>query len=261
MGVLARLAASAAMGVVAHDFELSARRLPEKRRIPVGSPGLLKIAEALMRKTHRPRITILMLSLAAAYSGTRAATTAGVAHFAAGDANLQRGNSSDPLARGRSIESGDMIVTGPNGQAQIRFTDGSLVSLRPNTQFRVTEYADTKDPNSDRYFMDFLRGGMRAISGLIGKRNPANYKVTTSTAPIGIRGSAFNLEYNPDGSLSGAGEKDEIVVCTVSCIGIRPGEQALVKGNREAPIRTNATITLNVPGLRQDPGVVANNVN
>ncbi len=29
---------------------------------------------------------------------------------------------------------------------------------------------------------------MRAITGLIGKRNPANYKVTTKTAVVGIQG-------------------------------------------------------------------------
>jgi len=44
------------------------------------------------------------------------------------------------LARGAHIEAGDTISTS-RGRAQLRFTDGSFMSLRPGTEFRVDEYA------------------------------------------------------------------------------------------------------------------------
>ena len=62
---------------------------------------------------------------------------------------------------------------------------------------------------------------MRAITGLIGKRNRDNYRLTTTTATIGIRGSGFKVGYNPDGSLGITSELDKIEVCNQSgCIGL-----------------------------------------
>jgi hypothetical protein len=37
-----------------------------------------------------------------------------------------------------------------------------------------------------------LKGGVRALTGLIGKRNPQNVEVRTTTATIGIRGTSFD---------------------------------------------------------------------
>src|SRR6185369_14167217 len=120
--------------------------------------------------------------------------------------------------------------------------------------FTITHYADTNDPKTDKFLVDIVKGGMRAITGLIGKRNYENVKVTATTATIGIRGSAFNLEYNPDGSISIAGEQDEIVVCTkVGCLGLKAGEAARVIGSDDPPLRTNNVVTLLIPDPRQDP--------
>ena len=33
--------------------------------------------------------------------------------------------------------SGQAIVTGGNGRAQVKFTDGGLISLQPNTEWQV----------------------------------------------------------------------------------------------------------------------------
>ena len=46
------------------------------------------------------------------------------------------------LARGASVDGGDVILTGGTGRAQIRFTDGGLVSLSPQSEFTVTRYVD-----------------------------------------------------------------------------------------------------------------------
>ena len=54
---------------------------------------------------------------------------------------------------------GDTIVTG-DGRAQIRFTDGSLVSLRPNSQFRIDEYNYPGAPDgTEKGFFSLLKGG------------------------------------------------------------------------------------------------------
>ncbi len=211
-----------------------------------------------MNQQHKLKNAMLMMALAAAYP-MHSFAAAGIAQFSAGDVTLRRGAAADPLTKGKNIESGDAIVTGPNGRAQVKFSDGGLVSLQPNSQFNIANYADRNDPKQDAFLVDLLRGGMRAVTGLIGKRNRENFKVTTTTATIGIRGSAFNLAYNPDGSLSVSTELDEIEVCTrAGCIGLTAGESALVVSPQEAPIRTSTRATLPTPDPRQDPEVVAN---
>ncbi len=211
-----------------------------------------------MKQNLRLKNAVLMMALAAAYP-LHGFAAAGVAQFSSGDVTLRRGAAADPLVKGRGIESGDAIVTGATGRAQVRFSDGGLVSLQPNSQFNIANYADKNDPKQDAFLVDLLRGGMRAVTGLIGKRNRENFKVTTTTATIGIRGSAFNVAYNPDGTLSVSTELDEIEVCTRSgCVGLTAGESALVVSPQEAPVRTSTRAALPTPEPRQEPQVVAN---
>jgi len=194
----------------------------------------------------------LLMALASIYPLHVQGAT-GIAQFAVGDVNVRRGAAMTPLNRGQQIQSGDNIITGRAGQTQIRFSDGGLVSLAPNSQFNIDKYADDNKPEEDGFFASFLRGGMRAITGLVGKRNRDNYKITTTTATIGIRGSAFSANYNTDGSINVAGEQDGIVVCTnAGCVELIVGEAVKVTGSDSLPVRT--TDRSNVPPLvaRQD---------
>jgi hypothetical protein len=186
--------------------------------------------------------SVLAMALAAIYPlQASAAPSAGVAQFIAGDVNVRRADGGTaPLVKGKDIESGQAILTGASGRAQVRFTDGGLISLQPNTEFKVANYVDKADPKEDRFLVDLLRGSMRAITGLIGKRNRENYKVTTTTATIGIRGSGFNVGYNPDGSLGVTTELDGIEVCNAGgCVGLTAGESVRVVNSTDAPVRTN----------------------
>ena len=180
----------------------------------------------------------LLMALAAIYP-LHAQGATGIAQFSVGDVNVRRGATTIPLNRGAQINSGDSITTGRAGQTQIRFSDGGLVSLAPNSQFNIDKYVDANKPEEDGFFASLLRGGMRGITGLVGKRNRENYKITTSTATIGIRGSAFSANYNPDGSLNVAGEQDGIVVCTnAGCVELIVGEVVRVTGSDSLPART-----------------------
>ena len=90
------------------------------------------------------------------------------------------------------VTAGDTIVTGVDGRAQIRFSDGSLVSLQPRSEFRIDDYQF--DMAQQRGFFSLVRGALRTISGAVGKRDPADYRMTTPTATIGIRGTEFLVE-------------------------------------------------------------------
>lgn len=189
-----------------------------------------------------------------------AAGSAGIAQFIAGDVNVLRANGkTEALAKGKPLESGESILTGNASRAQVRFSDGGQVSLQPNTEFKIANYVDEADPKQDRFLVDLLRGSMRAITGLIGKRNRENYKVTTTTATIGIRGSGFSVGYNPDGSLGITTELDAIEVCNAGgCVGLTAGESVRVINSAEAPVRTNVRANVPTPPPTQEAAVAGN---
>jgi len=215
-------------------------------------------------KTRREfplRRAALSVVVAAAFPAQSfAAGSAGVAQFIAGDVNVLRASGkAEPLAKGKPLESGESILTGTAGRAQLRFSDGGLVSLQPNTEFKIANYVDEADPKQDRFLVDLLRGSMRAITGLIGKRNRENYKVTTTTATIGIRGSGFSVGYNPDGSLGITTELDAIEVCNAGgCVGLTAGESVRVINSSEAPVRTNVRANVPTPPPTQEVVVAGN---
>jgi hypothetical protein len=213
-----------------------------------------------MKPAFNLKKALLVIAISAAYP-LYGHAAAGIAQFTSGEVNVRRGTALIPLSKGRDIESGDSIVTGAGGRAQLRFSDGGIVSLQPDTQFVINKYVDANDPKQDSYLVDFLRGSMRTITGLIGKRNRENYKVQTTTATVGIRGSGFSASYNQDGTMSISTELDEIEVCTNGgCVRLTAGESALVVNNDAPPSRTQVRATQPTPANSQEVNIEGNKV-
>ena len=66
----------------------------------------------------------------------------------------------------------ETIVVGTNSRAQIQFTDGGLMNLLPDTEFRVNTYKYKKVLQKDHFSSELLKGGLRTLSGSIAKKNP-----------------------------------------------------------------------------------------
>jgi hypothetical protein len=84
-------------------------------------------------------------------------------------------------------------MTGKDSYAQIKFADGSQITLRPESRIRVEDFRfDQAKPEQDSAIFNLIKGGLRAISGLISKRgNRDSYQMRTVTATIGIRGTNY----------------------------------------------------------------------
>jgi hypothetical protein len=102
----------------------------------------------------------------------------------------QAGGSLRFLAKGDAFAEGDVITTTEKGFAILAFSDGSKITLRPSTSFAVERYAH--DAGTELALFRLVRGGLRAVTGLINKRTPGAVRFTTSTATIGIRGTSFD---------------------------------------------------------------------
>lgn len=139
------------------------------------------------------------LALAAALCSGAALSqqVAGTVQNLSGTLSAQRADGSVALLSERSqVRAGDVLETQRESYALIRFADGGQVTMRPGTQLRLDTFGfDERDPARDGFAMSLLKGGFRAVTGLIGRRSRDAYRVTTATATVGIRGTDFNVIY------------------------------------------------------------------
>jgi hypothetical protein len=56
----------------------------------------------------------------------------------------------------------------------------------------------TSQQKPESAFFKLVKGGLRAVDGLIGQSEPKNYGVETPVATIGVRGTAFDVRYCGD---------------------------------------------------------------
>jgi len=95
-----------------------------------------------------------------------------------------------------SVEQGDMLVSEKDTYARIRFIDNSEITLRPNSQLKIDNFSFEEDkPEQDNAAFNLVKGGLRAVTGTLGKRNKEKFGMNTPTATIGIRGTIFIAEY------------------------------------------------------------------
>lgn len=180
---------------------------------------------------------ILLAMVTAAYPATGYCVVAGRADFVIGEVvavapdGIQRS-----LAKGAVINAGDAINTAAGARAQIRFSDGGFVSLQPNSQFRVDEYQyENKADGNEKGFFSLLKGGLRAITGAIGRTNRNTYQVATKAATIGIRGTGYNAVQEGEGLLVSVGEGAISLTNNAGTLVVTSGESAFVADLNAAP--------------------------
>ncbi len=187
--------------------------------------------QAFARKT-------LAVAVAAALVPTLAQASAGRVDFAYGDVKrTDTAGQTQRLRKGATINEGDTIVTA-RGRAQIRFNDGARASLLPNSEFRVDTYEFEEEKQEEaKSFFSLLKGGLRAITGAIGKLRRDAYKVTTPSATIGIRGTEYLAVLG--NSLTVTVGNGEIEVCNNGgCTTFQNGESGYIADDNTKPIKS-----------------------
>ena len=103
------------------------------------------------------------------------------------------------LKRRSVIYEKDEIRVGDDGRAQFRMTDTALISLQENSVLQIKKYQFKKGRNDNSALLELLQGGLRTITGAIGKNNKKAYELRTPLATIGIRGTDYEVEIVSNG--------------------------------------------------------------
>ena len=94
------------------------------------------------------------------------------------------------LQKGDVINESDTVTTSKSSSAQIKMRDGGYIVIRPDSQLKFDSFIFSgEEDGNERSFFSLLKGGIRAITGLIGQRNKKSYRITTPDSTIGIRGT------------------------------------------------------------------------
>lgn len=110
------------------------------------------------------------------------------------------------LSQKSTVEEGDILITEKQTYARVKFTDKGEITLRPNSQLKIDQYAfDEAKPEKDKAVFNISKGGLRSMTGAIGKRgNQDSYKMSTPNAVVGVRGTIYEIKLcnNNCGSLA-----------------------------------------------------------
>jgi hypothetical protein len=146
-----------------------------------------------MRKSALTLAALLLLAAGTPSGVVHAAGPVGQVTHLSGVLTAKRADGSVKLFAVKSeVEQGDTLSTEQDSYARVKFADGGEIVLRPGSQLNVAAYAfDQTKPESDSIVLNMLKGGLRAVTGLVGKRNRNAVSFATATATIGIRGTHF----------------------------------------------------------------------
>ncbi|HIO92689.1 MAG TPA: hypothetical protein EYG68_07575 [Leucothrix mucor] len=130
--------------------------------------------------------------------------TLGKTILARGSVTADRNNAREALKRRSPIFREDILRSGTNARAQFRMVDNALINLQENSVLRLRKYELKSASGGGSVVMELISGGLRTITGTIGKKNKKDYQLRTPAATIGIRGTMYEVEIVDDGMYVGA---------------------------------------------------------
>ena len=90
----------------------------------------------------------------------------------------------------KPVYSGDRINTGPIGEAQIRFRDGTRLVVGKNSSLLIDRFVFNEDGTAKKVGINFVKGAFRFISG---SGNKQAYALRTPNATLAIRGTMMDI--------------------------------------------------------------------
>jgi hypothetical protein len=190
-------------------------------------------------------LRLLLLAASLLVTLDTLAAAAVVSHLS-GTVSSQKGSAAPRLlSQGSEVDEGETISTEKSSFVRLKFSDGGEITLRPGTTFVIENYRfDEAKPEEDSFVSQMVKGGLRTITGLIGKRgNRDAYRNSTAIATIGIRGTEYgsllctqNCGKLPDGQYIDVKHGSINVSNRGGSLDVNVGEYAYVKDENTAPV-------------------------
>ena len=94
----------------------------------------------------------------------------------------------------------DTLRSGDKASARFVMRDRTMLALQPGTEIRLVEYKFADNSTDSKMVTSVVSGGLRALTGLVDKRNPENVILKTRMATIGVRGTSLRVQILDNGN-------------------------------------------------------------
>lgn len=134
---------------------------------------------------------------------TAAWAQVGYVHEVSGAVSIQQPAGKSMTAQaGEKFAPGTVFGTGASGTVTLRFTDGQIVVMSPDSVARIGQYRYiAKNAKQSNSAVILTKGEMRFVTGEIGSQHPEGIKITAGMSPIVILqpgGADFVVKVNGD---------------------------------------------------------------
>ncbi len=113
-----------------------------------------------------------------------------------GAAFLVRNKQIIPAKPNQQIMLNDILRTGPDGSLGVILRDDTVLSLGPNSDFSLDEFAFSPVEDKLSLVGKMTRGTATFLTGKIGQMRPEAVRVKTPNGTIGVRGTQFLVQVN-----------------------------------------------------------------
>jgi len=135
----------------------------------------------------------------------------------------------EPLAKGDPVFEGDVIRSAAGSHAQLLMSDEALIAVRAGSRVKLTQYRYAgQEDGSERAVIELLKGGLRSVSGAIGRSNKENYELRNETHVIGIRGTDHETFATAEGTYNRVTLGGTVLKSDAGRVELAPGETGFV---------------------------------
>lgn len=96
-----------------------------------------------------------------------------------------------PAPVGTKLEASDVLATGADGAVGVTMSDGSLLSIGPNSVLSLDLFQFDPTTHAGKFDSTLSKGTLSVVSGKIAKQSPEAMKVRTPASVLGVRGTEF----------------------------------------------------------------------
>ncbi len=111
-----------------------------------------------------------------------------------GSVSISNGSLSLPAQIGAAVHQGDFVRTSDRSSVGIVLNDDTTISLGPNSDFLIKNYAFDPKAGKFAFLARMIKGTFVYLSGLIGKLSPDTVQLEIPEATIAVRGTKLLLE-------------------------------------------------------------------
>lgn len=139
--------------------------------------------------------TVAALALLFATTAAEAADAGRIVSLE-GTVEIGRAGAFARVETGALVQTGDTVRTGDPGRARILFVDDSVVNVGDSTTLVIDETVFDPNKGAASTMMHLLGGKVRALVSEYYGGSQASYRIETTTAVSGVRGTEFVMAYD-----------------------------------------------------------------